>query len=91
MIRKTKRGLSKGTPPAPAPEPPKKRRRVNLDTPKKVQRLLSRMANDVLADTLPIETARTVTYICQTVLKSLELSLFDDRIRDLERQLSIET
>lgn len=65
----------------------KKRYNLRMKTPKNVTNILRRMANEVLNGEVEIKTASTVTYICQTALKSMELGDIAQRLERIEKMM----
>jgi hypothetical protein len=68
-----------------APGGPK--RGVRLNRPRDVRRLLARLINQALQKQIETDLLRAITYSCSMILKSLELSEFEERLSELETRL----
>ena len=63
-------------------------RGVYLRKPDDVRKMLSRIANEVLKDQLAESKARTVSYVCTVLLKSMEAGDLEQRLSELEAQFT---
>lgn len=60
---------------------------VRLNNPQGVNRLLQRVINALIQGEIEESKAKTVGYLCNIVLKSLEAGELQERIESLERQV----
>ena len=60
---------------------------VRLNNPQGVNRLLQRVINALIQGEIEESKAKTVGYLCNIVLKSLEAGELQERIEGLERQV----
>ena len=60
---------------------------VRLNNPQGVNRLLQRVINALIQGEIEESKAKTVGYLCNIVLKSLEAGELQERIENLERQV----
>ena len=61
---------------------------VRVNSPDGVNRLLQRVINALLDDEITENKARTIGYLCNIILKGLEVGELDERITELEENLS---
>lgn len=61
---------------------------VRVNSPDGVNRLLQRVINALLDDEITENKARTIGYLCNIILKGLEVGELDERITELEESLS---
>lgn len=62
--------------------------RVRLDNPRAVCRLLARVINGLLANEIGEEKARTVGYLCNSLLKGFETADIAERLTALEEKFT---
>ena len=61
---------------------------VRINNPDGVRRLLQRVINSLLNDEISENKARAIGYLCNITLKSLEVGELEERITELEENLS---
>ena len=61
---------------------------VRVNSPDGVNRLLQRVINALLDDEITENKARTIGYLCNIILKGLEVGELEERITELEENLS---
>jgi hypothetical protein len=67
-------------------EPGPKTRRVRFHKAKDAIRLLTRVVNGVINDTMPTEKARILIYASATLAKIFETTEIEDRLKSLEEK-----
>ena len=72
----------KNTPPTA-----KKKRGIRLKTPSEVRKLMGRTINQVLAGELQPDIAKTVGYLSQVSLKSMEIELVQQPLAELKQDI----
>lgn len=60
---------------------------VRINSPQGVNRLLQRVINALIQGEMEEDKARTIGYLCNIVLKSLEAGELQERIEEIERQV----
>lgn len=60
---------------------------VRINSPQGVNRLLQRVVNALLNDEIGEGKARTIGYLCNIVLKGLEVGELEDRLQELEKTI----
>lgn len=70
--------------------PPRKKDRSGcyLRDPSDVRRFLSRIVNDVVSGRISQDLAKSAAYICQTLLRAMEMGEIENRLKALEEKLN---
>lgn len=58
---------------------------VRVNSPQGVNRLLQRVINALLDDEITENKARTIGYLCNIILKGLEVGELEERLTELEK------
>ena len=61
---------------------------VRVNSARGVNRLLQRVINSLLKNEIKQGTAKTIGYLCNIILKSLEIGDLEDRLAALEDRLA---
>lgn len=63
-------------------------RNVRINSPQGINRLLQRVINGLIQDEITEERARAIGYLCNIMIKGLEVGELDARLTEIEEALS---
>ncbi|MEI1420931.1 hypothetical protein EFK13_06670 [Bacillus cabrialesii] len=65
---------------------------VRLKKPQDVRRMLARVINELLQEEPPtIERARVIATLSNSIIKAMEVGELDERMKEIEKRLEVET
>ena len=70
-----------------SPPGKKSRPKFGLTKPADVRRMLASIVNNCIADEMEAQKARTIGYLAQILLKSMEVDTIEARIAELEKRV----
>ena len=63
---------------------------LKLTSPKHIRRLLSKIINEIILGSIKPPAANSIAHLCTVLLKTQEMSYFEERLNKLEKALDME-